>query len=205
MGHRGALAAAALVGLALSALEASLRPVPGWELRLARWADDLPDAIATALYPVMQLGTLGAPVLVAVIVAVVLRRWVLTVAVLVTGVVAWFAAKGVKEVVGRGRPREYLPEIVVRDGDGLGLGYISGHSTVAASMALLVAAALPPRARPWAAFVAVLVGLARMVEGVHLAADVVGGWSTGVLLGLVALEVVERVEDRLAQRAPAPA
>jgi undecaprenyl-diphosphatase len=205
MGHRGALAVAAVVGLVLSAVEASLDPVPGWELRVARWADDLPEAIGSALYPVMQLGTLGAPLLVAAVVAVVLRRWVLTVAVLVTGVVAWFAAKGVKEVVGRGRPREYLPEIVVRDGDGLGLGYISGHSTVAASMAVLVASALPPRARPWTVLVAALVGLARMVEGVHLAADVVGGWATGVLLGLAALEVVERVEDRLAQRTPAPA
>jgi undecaprenyl-diphosphatase len=179
-----------------SAVEAWVRPVPAWELQVARWATALPDVVGDALWPVMQFGSLAAPVVVAGALAVVRRRWWLSAAVLVTGVVAWSVAKVVKQLVGRGRPREYLPELGVREGDGLGLGFISGHSTVAAALAVLVAAALPPAARPWAALAAVLVGLARMVAGVHLAADVAGGWSAGALLGLGALSVVERLEAR---------
>ena len=47
--------------------------------------------------------------------------------------------------------------------------------------------ALPRRWRPFAAVVAALVGIARIVHGVHLPADVIGGWSFGVLTGLAGL------------------
>ena len=56
--------------------------------------------------------------------------------------------------------------------------------------------ALPRRWRPVAALVAALVGIARIVHGVHLAADVVGGWSFGVLTGLAGLWLAGLVADR---------
>ncbi len=55
-------------------------------------------------------------------------------------------------------------------------------------------AALPRRWRPLPAIVALLVGVARIVHGVHLPADVVGGWSFGVLIGLGALGVVDVID-----------
>jgi membrane-associated phospholipid phosphatase len=107
----------------------------------------------------------------------------------ITGIVTWFAAKGVKDFVDRGRPRAYIPDIVVREGRGTGLGYVSGHSAVAAG-------ALPPKARPVLAVVALAVGIARIVYGVHLPADVIGGWSFGILMGLGGVEISEQIRAR---------
>jgi len=190
----GLVAAGAGAGLVASYLVARALPVPQWELTLTEWINDVPDVVATALYPVMQAGTLGGPIAVAAGIAVFRRDWLLSGATIVAGLVAWFGAKGVKRIVERDRPLTYLPEVVVREGDGTGLGYVSGHSAVAASAAIMAMAALPRRWRPLPAIVAVLVGVARVVHGVHLPADVVGGWSFGVLIGLGALGVVDVID-----------
>ena len=181
------IAGIAAVGLVSSYAIAVQRPLPSSEIDLTDLINDAPGWVASALYPVMQMGTFAGPIIVAVLIAVFRRDLVLSAAVVVTGIATWFAAKGVKKVVERGRPLTYMPDIVVREGDGTGLGYISGHSAVAASAAIMAMVALPRRWRPVAAVVAALVGIARIVHGVHLAADVVGGWSFGVLMGLAGL------------------
>jgi membrane-associated phospholipid phosphatase len=181
------IAGLAAVGMVSSYIVAVQRPVPSWELRLTERINDVPQLVASALYPVMQMGTFAGPIVVAVLIAIFRRDLVLSASVVLTGVVTWFAAKGVKKIVERDRPLSYLPEIVVREGDGSGLGFISGHSAVAASAAIMAMVALPRRWRPPAAVVAALVGIARIVHGVHLPADVVGGWSFGVLTGLAGL------------------
>lgn len=187
---------AAAIGLAISYAVATWRPVPGWELSITEWINDAPDITASALYPIMQLGTLAGPAIVAVAIAVFRRDWLLSIATIVVGIVTWFTAKGVKRVVERGRPASYMPEIIIREGDGAGLGYVSGHSAVAAATAVMAMAALPARWRPALAVVAFLVGLARVVHGVHLPADLVGGWSIGVLIALGGLWIVDLVDDR---------
>jgi len=193
--HHGVIAVAAAIGLGASYLVAVREPVPSWELSLTEWINDAPDAVATVLYPVMQFGTLGGPVLVAAAIVIFRRDWLLSAATVVAGLAAWFAAKGVKRLVERARPVTYLPEIVIREGDGTGLGYVSGHSAVAAATAMMAMAALPPRWRPLLAAVAFLVGIARVVHGVHLPADLVGGWSLGVLIALGALSIVDRIRS----------
>jgi undecaprenyl-diphosphatase len=190
------IAGIAAVGLASSYVVAVQRPLPSWELRLTERINDVPDWVGSALYPVMQMGTFAGPIIVAVLIAIFRRDLVLSVAVVLTGLVTWFAAKGVKKMVERGRPLTYLPDIVVREGDGSGIGYISGHSAVAASAAIMVMVALPRQWRPLAAVIAVLVGIARIVHGVHLPADVVGGWSFGVLLGLAGLWIAGSIPSR---------
>jgi membrane-associated phospholipid phosphatase len=195
-GRPGWIVGLCAVGLAVSCAVAVQRPVPGWELDLTRWINGAPEWCSDVLYPVMQLGTLAGPLIVAALIALVGRDWSLGAATLVAGLAAWFVAKGIKRVVDRGRPLEYLPEISVREGDGAGLGYVSGHSAVAASAAVMAMVALPPRWRPAAAVLAALVGIARIVHGVHLPADVVGGWCVGVLVALGALWIVDRVESR---------
>jgi membrane-associated phospholipid phosphatase len=192
--HPGRIAIAATVGLVLSYLAAIQEPVPSWELSLTEWINGAPDVAATVLYPIMQFGTLAGPILVAIAIAVFKRDWLLSGATVVTGLVAWFAAKGVKRLVERDRPASYLPEIIIREGDGTGLGYVSGHSAVAAASAIMAMAALPQRWRPLLAIIAFLVGLARVLHGVHLPADLVGGWSLGVLIALAALWVVDRID-----------
>jgi glycosyltransferase 2 family protein len=191
--HPRAFAAVAAVGLAASWLVARQRPVPDWELRLTERINDVPELLADISYPVMQVGTLAGPLVVAGAVMVWRRDLRLAAVIVSSGVIAWFAAKGVKRLVERDRPATYLPSLVIREGDGTGLGFVSGHSAVAAAVAVTAAAALPPRWRPIAVAVAGAVGVARIIHGVHLPADVVGGWSLGILIGLGALAVADRV------------
>lgn len=181
-----------VVGLAGSYAIAVRRPVPTWELRLTEWINEVPDAAATVLYPIMQFGTLGGPLIVAAGVLAFRRDVLFAAATVGAGLVSWFGAKGVKRVVERDRPGTYLPEIVIREGDGSGLGFVSGHSAVAATAAVMAIAAIPRRWRWVPVTVAALVGIARIVHGVHLPADVIGGWSFGVLIGLGTLELVGR-------------
>ena len=195
--HPEIIAAIAGAGLVASYLVAVRNRVPSWELSLTEWINDAPDTVATVLYPIMQLGTLAGPLLVAIAIAFFRRDWLLSAATILVGVITWFAAKGVKRLVERDRPASYLPEIVIREGDGTGLGYVSGHSAVAAATAIMAMAALPPRWRPVLAGIAFLVGLGRVVHGVHLAADLVGGWSLGVLIVLAALWIVDRIGDAI--------
>lgn len=188
------------VALAASYAIAVQAPVPTWELRLTEWINAAPDAIATAMYPVMQAGTLGGPIVVAALIAAFRRDWLLSGATVVAGLVAWFGAKAIKRMVVRDRPLSYLPEVIIREGDGTGLGYVSGHSAVAATSAIMAMAALPRRWRLLPALVAGVVGIARIIHGVHLPADVIGGWSFGVLIALGALGAVDLI-DRSRTRA----
>jgi undecaprenyl-diphosphatase len=153
----------------------------------------VPDSAADAVWPIMQLGTVAGPVLVGVVVLVWKRSWPLALCVVASGTLAWFLAKGVKRLVERGRPLEYLPDITVHEGSGTGLGFVSGHTAVAFAMATVLAPDLPRAARVAVFTVASLVGLARILHGVHLPADVLGGAGLGVACGVGVRASVERL------------
>lgn len=167
-------------------------PVPGWELRLTEDVNEAPGRVADGLWPVMQLGTVGGAAVVALGALVWKRSWALASAVLLSGAVAWFAAKGVKRLVERGRPLQYLPEIVVREGSGTGLGFVSGHTAVAFACAAALAPSLPRAGRVVAYAAAGVVGVARIVHGVHLPADVVGGAGLGLACGTAVRWALDR-------------
>lgn len=192
LAHPRIVAAAALVALLVSWIAARQRPIPDWETDLTRFVNDAPAWVARALWPVMQLGTLWAPLVIALVVGVIRRDWLLAACIAGAGVFTWFGAKGVKSLVERGRPQIYMPDVIVREG-ARGFGYISGHSAMAATTVVVLMAAIPPRWRPGLVLVAAVVGIARIVHGVHLPADVVGGWAFGVLVGVAALAVYDRV------------
>ncbi|MFA5886044.1 MAG: phosphatase PAP2 family protein [Acidimicrobiia bacterium] len=198
LAHPGIVASLAAVALALSWLVARRRPIPGWEIDATRWINDAPAWVAHALWPVMQLGTLWAPIVIAVVVGLVRRDWLLAGCVVGAGVVTWLGAKVVKQVARRGRPDAYIHDLVVRDGSG-GLGFVSGHAAMAAAIAVVLMAAVPRRWRPVLVLLAAVVGLARIVHGVHFPADVVGGWAFGVLVGVAALAVYDRCSGRVSR------
>jgi undecaprenyl-diphosphatase len=192
--HPWRIVALAVFAGAVSWVVAVQEPVPAWELAITARANRVPAWGATALVPAMQVGTLAAPVLVALVIVVVRRDLLLAAGVAVGGWLVWLGAKVVKEAVERGRPAAFDPGIVVREPSADGFGYISGHSAVSMFTMVVVAALVPARWRPVAVGVAVVVGCARMVHGVHLPADVVGGWAFGAL-GAVALLALVGVED----------
>jgi membrane-associated phospholipid phosphatase len=144
----------------------------------------LPEALVYVLIPVMQAGSLAA-VFAAGILALIARRPRLAGLLVMVGGSAWVLAKLVKRVVERGRPDEYLSDVVIRGAVQIGQGFPSGHAAVIAAMATVATPYLsrPGRVVVW--MVVGLVALARVYTGAHLPLDVVAGVLVGWAFGCV--------------------
>jgi undecaprenyl-diphosphatase len=173
------LVAGALV-LVLASIPVYGGRVSGAEAAVFRVVDAVPLPIA-AVWPVMQLGNLFV-VPVAALVAAVLRRWRLSVELLLAGAGVYLLAKVVKGVVVRGRPDALLDGVVVRGAPALGRGFVSGHAAVVTALLVVAWPWLNRPGRVVCAVLAVLVCLARVQVGAHLPLDVVGGAALGVLV-----------------------
>lgn len=152
------------------------------ESRAFTLLNGLPDGLVYVLIPVMQAGSFAA-VFVAGILALLARRPHLAGLLVLAGGSAWVLAKLVKRVVERGRPDEYLADVVIRGAVQMGQGFPSGHAAVIAAMATVAAPYLsrPGRILMWT--VVGLVALARVYTGAHLPLDVVAGVLVGWGLG----------------------
>jgi undecaprenyl-diphosphatase len=182
--HPGDVIRAALGAALLAAcsLIAALEPVSGVETGLFHAVNALPSWLYGPLWLVMQLGSLGAVFAVAALAAL-LRRFRLALELLAAGLLAYYAAKGLKDLVGRGRPAALLNDVIVRGHEAPGLGFPSGHTAVAFA---LTATAVPFLARHWRRVIWVLpltVGFARVFVGAHLPLDIVGGFALGYTAG----------------------
>lgn len=196
-----------LVALGVSALVARYTEVPKLEIDLFRVINDLPSWVLPVLWPVMQLGTIGAVGVLAAV-ALAARRYRLARDLAVSGTIAYLLAIEVKSLIGRARPDALLNEVNLRSHQG-GLGFVSGHAAVAAALATAAAPWLP---RPWrrvAWAAAVAVGVARVFVGAHLVLDVFGGaalgWTVGAALHLLWGAPVHRSEAPIVVRALAAA
>ena len=105
--------------------------------------------------------------------------------------------RGVSEVekywIARARPTLEPHLVIVKTSS-----FPSGHATSSMIFYLTVAIALVPA--PWrrvaaacAVLLSLLVGISRVMLGVHWPSDVVGGWSFGLLWVLVTLRPAERL------------
>lgn len=160
-----------------------MRGVPQWEQEVFTWLHDMPRVVDYVLWLPMQAGSAWAPAVAAFIGWRLTRSWRPTVGALVAGWGGWWLAKLVKAQVGRGRPSAELPDAVVRDTAVTeGLGFVSGHSTVAFACAAILAPYLTRRWRVVGYGLAATVGLSRVVVGAHLPLDVVGGAALGLTL-----------------------
>lgn len=168
--------------VAAGAVVASQGDLSNLETDVFRVVNDLPAALAPPLQALMQAGSLAA-VPVAVLVALAFRKPRLARDLTVAGLLAYFAARVLKSLVGRGRPGALLQNVVFHGRVTTGLGYPSGHAAVAAALATVASAYLGRRAR-WLAWALVaVVAIARMYVGAHLPVDVIGGVAVGVVAG----------------------
>jgi undecaprenyl-diphosphatase len=156
--------------------------VPGWEQEFFEWVNDGPDALWPVVWGPMQLGSLAGSLVVVVVTFVVTRQRRLTLAALIASQAAWWSAKVIKGIVGRGRPGALLAHVKLRE-HASGIGYVSGHAAVAFALAAVLAPSVPRAWRPVAFAVASGVALARLYSGAHLPLDAVGGAGLGVLSG----------------------
>jgi glycosyltransferase 2 family protein len=153
-----------------------------FETNLFHLLNDLPDQLSVVLGPVMQAGNvIAAPVIGLVLLLLLPRHRRVAVDVTVAGLLAWVAAKFVKDLVERPRPGG-LVEDVNRLGSTEGLGFVSGHTAVAAAIAAAASPYLPRRVRRLLWLLPVTVGIARIYYGAHLPLDIVGGAALGLLV-----------------------
>jgi len=173
--------------------------VPDWERRLFRFINTGNGFWYRPLWLIMQLGNVAVAAGAGLIVGALLRSWRVCLIAVLTPIAAWYAALPVKEWVGRLRPGDLGLSAVERGGQIHGLGFVSGHATVAWALATMLAPHLIPRLRPVVYGLAALVGLARIYVGAHMPLDVIGGAGLGILMG----EIGRRTEVRLRRSEPA--
>ncbi|PWU43538.1 phosphoesterase PA-phosphatase [Micromonospora globispora] len=154
------------------------RPPGRWERDLFALVNHVPGPVGPALVLVMQLGAYPA-VLVATAGAVAARRFGLARDLLIAGNLAYWSARVLKTVVGRGRPKDFLADIRFHDIVTGPFGYPSGHMAVATALGMVLAPALPYRVRWLVWFAVAAVGTARIYVGAHLPVDVLGGFLVG--------------------------
>lgn len=183
------LAVLAAGGFLLTAVGSAAERPSGAEEEVFELLNGLPDAISPVLVTAMQLGSLAAIFVVGGLLFLA-HRVRLGGYAMMAGLAAWVAAKIVKRFVERGRPDDYVSDVIIRGAVQAGLGYPSGHATVAAAMATVISPhlRLPGRIVIWT--LAALVAVARVYTGAHLPLDTLGGfllgWSIGALINLAA-------------------
>jgi membrane-associated phospholipid phosphatase len=176
------VAGAALFGVSLA--EARRAAVPEYEADAFRLANDASDAIRVPVRAVMQAGTL-VTVPAAATVAWFANRRRLAASLAVGGSSAWLLTKVAKRIGGRARPSAVLTDVKVREHIGGDLGWPSGHTAVATTLALTLGPEVPAALRPVLAGIVGAVGFGRMYVGAHLPIDIVGGAGLGLMISSV--------------------
>lgn len=86
-----------------------------------------------------------------------------------------------KVAIMRPRPFLELSDVISRELTISGNGFPSGHSAIAACIAVSLWFLVSRSYRPWLVIVVLMVGISRIYLGVHSPLDVVGGFSVGVI------------------------
>lgn len=151
------------------------------ESRAFRAVNGLPDALYPPAWLVMQLGALGAAP------AAAGTAWLagdreLAGRLLAGGTGTWALSKLVKQPVRRPRPADLVAGTRSRGRPAAGLGYLSGHASVAAALGAAALPRLGPSGRALTLIAVPVVGLTRIYAGAHLPLDIAGGAALGLAM-----------------------
>ena len=149
------------------------------ESRLFARVNSVTDRVVVPVWAVMQVGSLGGSLATGAAVAA-SGRHRLGYRMAVASAVTWLTSKGVKPLVGRGRPVTVVDAARVLGRASTGLGYPSGHAAIAVAMASAASPLVSCRVRPALWSVALGVGVSRIYVGAHMPLDVAGGVALGI-------------------------
>ena len=152
--------------------------IASWEINLFNAVYGLPAFLHPFFFAITQTGSIY---MLAVLVALYMfkQHYHIVIRLLMSGTLAYMMAGVAKDLWGRGRPTEYLLDIVNLDYIVRGPGFPSGHTALATALALTVGHYLP-RKYHWIVFVWIAsVGLSRMYLGIHFPLDILGGFAIG--------------------------
>ena len=191
-----------LAGAGLFGVSLVLARRPGidpTEEAIFRAANDAPDGITIPVRSVMQMGTFvtvpvrsvmqmgtfgTVPVLSAV--ALLARKPRMAAALGIGGTAAWVLAKQAKRLGGRPRPEGILTDVRTREKINGDLGWPSGHTAVATSIAVTAWHETPRWSHPFLAVGTATTAFGRMFVGAHLPLDLAGGAGLGMMVSAVA-------------------
>ena len=200
--------AVGLVGLVVTAPIAMAGAPGSAEIAVFRWFNDPPrliGAVTALVNPLLRPVGLAVLIVAAVVLLALTRRavfWRLITSAIAAGILAYLVDNALKLIVDRGRPPEYLSDVLFHGypTNPHGSGYPSSHVAVAVAVVLGAWPWLDRRWRVGGVVVAVMIGLNRMYVGAHLPLDIVGGVSVGLVCGGIMVVVAERVTARWRSR-----
>jgi len=180
------------IGLAIAAASiaaARRSDIPGWEVRVFRAVNGLPEWLYWVLWLPMQLGNLVVGTLLGLVTA-----WATGEVAVAVGVVLAAVLKLVTERVLRHEMRDYLavrerpgtsqPGAILRgDVPARGPSFPSGHVILVAAIGTVVAPTLSGTVVGGPFLLTLLVMLGRVYVGAHNPLDVTAGLGAGLLLG----------------------
>ena len=180
---------AALLGAAVAAasLVVARSGVPAAEEAVFRFLNDLPDALEKPMW-VAQLGGLLLVPLGLAVIAAVLRRWRLALALaLLVPAKLLVEYRVIKAVADRERPATSLCNgdltcLHLRDAPAAGVSMPSGHAVIAMAIWWLVAPYLPRRWQWVVLGACLMVPVARVYLGAHNPLDVLAGGAAGIVI-----------------------
>ena len=169
-------------GLVGASLVAARRPeIAAREEGIFRAANGVTDGVRIPVRALMQAGTFGTVPAVAAV-AWLMGNGRLARSLALGGTAAWLLAKAAKPVGGRARPAGVLEDVTLREHIAGDLGWPSGHTAVATTLAAILAPELPDAATPALVGIVGAVAFGRMYVGAHLPYDIVGGAGLGLML-----------------------
>ena len=198
--------AVGLMGLVLTAPIAMAGAPGSAEIAVFRWFNDPPrliGAVTALVNPLLRPVGLAVLIVAAVVLLALTRRavfWRLITSAIAAGILAYLVDNALKLIVDRGRPPEYLSDVLFHGypTNPRGSGYPSSHVAVAVAVVVGAWPWLDRRWRVGGVIAAVMIGLNRMYVGAHLPLDIVGGAAVGLMCGgIVVLVVAQRVHRPL--------